>query len=342
MIMMTVSCNEPETVVTNVVYPDGSVRREIEMRSIQEKKEDRFRSSDIQVPFDSTWTITDSYEVDGDGDTTWIRIAIKLFKNVAGINSGYKTDSGANKAVTREVTFRKRFKWFNNFYRYSEKIEPTIDQGYPVSDFLNSEELFYYYAPESLKYEKNNGPDSLKYRALSDTIDKKIDRWSTTCLADIWIDEFSNLVEGKDSGAEAVDTLKAHKSELFDMVQFEDEQIDSLWENGIILNRLIGIDNSKRFSADADSAIEKAVEHLFIDFSEYSVRIAMPGTVMGTNGYIDSSKALIWPVKSDFFLTEPYEMWAESKIPNRWAWIVSGLFLAFVTTGLIIRVKKRG
>ena len=67
----------------------------------------------------------------------------------------------------------------------------------------------------------------------------------------------------------------------------------------------------------------------------------MPGKLIGTNGFIDSSHVLLWPVKSDYFMTEPYEMWAESKIPNRWAWIVSGLFLAFVLTGVIMRVIKR-
>ena len=68
----------------------------------------------------------------------------------------------------------------------------------------------------------------------------------------------------------------------------------------------------------------------------------MPGKLTGTNGFIDSSKVLLWPVKSDYFLTEPYEMWAESKIPNTWAWIVSGLFLLFVLTGVIIRIIKKG
>jgi len=33
--MMVVSCNEPETVVTDYVHPDGSVTRKIEMKSIE-------------------------------------------------------------------------------------------------------------------------------------------------------------------------------------------------------------------------------------------------------------------------------------------------------------------
>jgi hypothetical protein len=67
----------------------------------------------------------------------------------------------------------------------------------------------------------------------------------------------------------------------------------------------------------------------------------MPGKIIGTNGFIDSSSVLLWPVKSDYFLTQTYEMYAESKIPNIWAWVVSGLFLVFVLAGVIVGNKKR-
>ena len=43
-LIMIASCNEPETVVTNYVHPDGSVTRKIEMRN----KENRFKLSDFK------------------------------------------------------------------------------------------------------------------------------------------------------------------------------------------------------------------------------------------------------------------------------------------------------
>jgi hypothetical protein len=92
-----VSCNEPETVVTNIVHPDGSVTRKIEMKSTENKVENRFKLSDIQVPFDSTWTIKDSCEISEKGDTAWIRRAEKLFKNIDEINKEYLANKGANK-----------------------------------------------------------------------------------------------------------------------------------------------------------------------------------------------------------------------------------------------------
>jgi hypothetical protein len=67
----------------------------------------------------------------------------------------------------------------------------------------------------------------------------------------------------------------------------------------------------------------------------------MPGKLIGTNGFVDSTGIMLWPVKSDFFVTEPYEMWAESKTPNNWAWIVTGVFLMFVLTGILFKTLRK-
>ena len=34
-------------------------------------------------------------------------------------------------------------------------------------------------------------------------------------------------------------------------------------------------------------------------------------------------------------------MWAESKETNKWAWIVTGIFLLFVFAGIIFRTIKK-
>jgi len=115
-----------------------------------------------------------------------------------------------------------------------------------------------------------------------------------------------------------------------------------LWKNGIVLKEFVGEANALKFKSEADSALSLTTNKLLAEFHDYSVRIVMPGKLIGTNGFIDSSQVLLWPVKSDYFMTEPYEMWAESKVTNMWAWIASGLFLIFVLTGVIVRIIKKG
>jgi hypothetical protein len=335
-LMMAVSCDEPETVVTNYVHPDGSVTRIIEIRNVKND----FRT--LQVPFDSTWTVKDSLEIGAKGDTVWIKRAEKLFKNVEEINLVYKLDTGVNRIALRHAGFSKKFKWFNTEFRFSETIDKQLAFGYPVRQFLNDEELKYFYSPESLKSEKENGPDSLRYRMMRDSVNHKTDRWAYKNIISEWIGEFTKLAELKDGKGISGGSLKAHEEDMVKVVEKYDKTFDSLWAKGEILKEFIGETDALKYKTEADSALSYAEKHFLIDFKKYSLRIVMPGKLTGTNGFIDSSKVLLWPVNSDYFMTEPYEMWAESKVPNMWAWIVSGMFLLFVSTGVIIRIIKKG
>jgi hypothetical protein len=335
--MLIASCDEPVTVVTDYVHTDGSVTRKIEMRNLENK----FNNSSIQVPFDSTWTVKDSIEIDQKGDTTWVKRAMKEFKSIDEINLAYKTDSGANKNISRQAGFNKKFKWFNTEFRFYERIDKKLSFGYPVKEFMNAEELQFFYSPEDLKHEKQAGPDSLKFKALIDSVKQKTDKWTYKNLISEWIGSFSDLTSGRTGKDMSFESLKAREGEFTEIIKLNEDKLDSLWSNGYLLKKFIGEDNALKFKTEADSALNMTTDKFIVSFKEYSIRIVMPGKLIGTNGFIDSSHVLLWPVKSDFFLTEPYEMWAESKLTNTWAWIVSGLFLVFVLTGVIIRVIKK-
>ena len=336
-LVMIASCDEPETVVTNIVHPDGSVTRRIEMKNMENK----FTISKIQVPFDSTWTVRDSLEFNEKGDTTWVKRAEKLFKNTAEINRDYLADSGANKAVMRKADFRKKFKWFNTEYRFVEIVDKTMLYGYPVSEFLNSEELQWFYSPENINDGKRDGPDSLKYKALSDTVNKKVDDWTIRSIVSEWIGTFAVLTKNKAGDDMSESALKARENEFVAIMMRNEKEFDSLWTSGQLLKEFIGESNALKYKTEADTSVQIVTERCFVSFSNYIQKTGMPGKLIGTNGFIDSSGLILWPVKSDYFQTEPYEMWAESKIPNNLAWIGTGVFLLFVMAGVIFRVIKK-
>jgi len=337
-LIMMFSCDEPETVVTNIVHPDGTVTRKIEMKNVKNK----FDLSVLQVPFDSTWVVRDSLEFTEKGDTIWVKRAEKLFRNTDEINMCYQADRGHNKDASRRTEFVKKFKWFNTEYRFAEIIKNTMTDGYPVTDFLNKEELQWFYSPKFVTEKEKSGPDSLKFRALSDTVDKKIEKWTIKCLALQWIREFSKLTEGIAGKEMTMDSLKARENKLVTIIESNVEHFDSLWSSGILFKDFAGETDALKYGPEADSAMNHAMNKISVNFYDYTVRIAMPGKLTGTNGLIDSARISLWPVKSDYFLTQPYEMWAESKTFNLWAWIVSGIFLAFVLAGILFRLIKRG
>jgi hypothetical protein len=328
-LLLAFACDEPETTVTNIIYPDGSITRRIEMKN----KKNNFKVSAVQVPFDSTWITSDSIAIGEKKDTTWFKTAEKKFKSIDEINRDYLADKGCNRKAHREAAFSKKFKWFNTIFRFSEKYDKILLYGYPAEKFLTKEEIGFSLLPESVKSEKLNGADSTKFKLLQEGIDKKGEKWIVSSLASEWIEEFLIRMKGKDEKGLSREILTGK----IDMVTSKD-----LYTNdSAAFIALVGEDNFKKYKTEIDTAEAILNRRFDLSFREYSEKVLMPGKVIGTNGFLDTKGTLLWPVKDDFFFTSPYEMWAESKVTNIWAWVVSGLFLLFVIAGLIFRLKKR-
>lgn len=337
LLFAAVACEEPETLVTNIINADGSILRRIEMRNVK----NNFNADNIQVPFDSTWNISDTIEVNEKGDTTWIKTAEKLFSDPEEINTLYSVDQGPDKKAIRQISVSRRFRWFYTSYRFSEEIKKELQYGFPVKDYLNEEELQFFYYPESLSEERLNGPDSLKYKAMSDTIDQKSERWLFHSLVSEWIGRFGQLTRNK--GEEIVGgELRSREKEILELYDQNAQNFDSLVESGVLLKKVIGVENAAKYKTESDSAFKMVSDGFWLNFSGYSVQVKMPGKLTGTNGFPDNNKMLLWPVRSELFLTQDYLMFAESKVQNVWAWIVTGIFIFFVFTGLIFRNIKKG
>jgi hypothetical protein len=340
-LFLLISCNE--TVVTNIVHPDGSVTRRIEIKDMDGKN---FDPENYRVPFDSTWTITDTFEVGEKSDTTWIRRAEKLFKNVEEINDGYKNDIGTNRNYAREARFSKKFKWFNTIYTFSEYIGSCYSYGYPVEQYLTKKELEYFYLPDNILQERLEGPDSLVIRQIVDSVDIKTDKWLLMCNISEWREEFAKLAEKNIQWDANKEQLQNKDSMILNYIEVsmkdttESDMDTTLTKT---FKEVFGDGLYQIFRIEFDSSL-KIIEERFATasaFDGYSVRTLMPGKLVSTNGFIDKDGEILWPVDMEYFLAQPYDMWAQSKNSNKWAWVVSGVFLGFVALGLIIRLFRK-
>ncbi len=331
-------CNDPVTMVTNIVNRDGSILRRINIRSTSNK----FEPKDLQVPIDGSWTVRDSVEVSAKGDTTWLRTAEKLFGSAEMINREYERDSSANNNLQRIAGFSKRFRWFNTFYRFSETIGSSIKNGVPLSEYLNDDELKWFYTPGDISAEKMNGPDSLMARGLNDTVTSKVGKWENENIVRSWVFTFNSLTGEYPDDLIPDDTLSRRTGFRTRLLTENEEVFDSLWDSGVILQKYLGKEDVSEYLALADSAEELMIDRLLLTFKDYEMRIIMPGSLTGTNGFVDSSDCIRWDIKSDYFLAEDFVMWGESRDINWWAWVLTLLFLLFVSTGFIYRKKRKG
>lgn len=338
--LMLLSCEEYETVVINTVHQDGSITRQVIMRN-NDKNE--FNPSKYKVPVDSTWNTAITIEISDENDTTWIMTADKLFMNTDELNKEYLAHNGTNKQLKRSTEFRKQYRWFTTVFRFSEKVEKTMDVNCPVSDFLNPEELNFFYLPISVQKALENGADSVKTKEMINKIEDQTGKWYFTCLTRKGLLTLYDLLSVKPGISVTKEGIMSKETTIVDLA-VEDTNEDTL------LMIAFGEDFYYANKIEMDSTLS-LIDSLFsnsFNTESYDVRINMPGSLISTNGYLDVDKntdiekGLLWTVTGEYFLSEDYEMWAESKINNYYAWVISALFGLFVLTGFFIYFRKRG
>ena len=77
---------------------------------------------------------------------------------------------------------------------------------------------------------------------------------------------------------------------------------------------------------------------VFMD--EYSQTVEMPGLITETNSISVTGNKVSWKVNGDKFIFKDYEMRVESRVVNKWAFVVSGLLLLLVLILFIVKVRK--
>ena len=122
-----------------------------------------------------------------------------------------------------------------------------------------------------------------------------------------------------------------------------EEAIDDGEENSedMIFITVLGEDFYNAFETEIDSAtsVLDEMDTPFWTAMNYDMEIRMPGRIIDSNGYAvtdqesENGGGILWTVKGDYFLTETYEMWAESKINNYFFWSITGFFIIFVFFG---------
>lgn len=318
LLMAFISCVGPETTVTNIVGRNGSVLRKAELKYTQNK----LNIADFTVPVDSSWNLRDTMVITVKGDTTWFLFAEKLFGSADAINEAYLADTGRNSTVPRSATFKRKFKWFSTSWYFAEQCDRSLLHGYPVTEYLTSEEIWFMNLPAKVSDEMVTGPDSLEYRSLTDSAELHTEQWMMRSLVSEFIEDAGALCEasGKDSLNTAI--LRSYENEIYNLIGKEAD-LDGV--ASVVLGKSI----YDKFRPELDSAasiFQTKFDKSWL-FEDYTMQIVMPAELKATNGYVMSDGTLAWPVTGNHFLTEDYVMFAESRDINYWAVLITILFL---------------
>ena len=330
LLLIVVSCEDPETTVTNYVRRDGSVLRKAELKY----NKDELDLNDFGVPVDSTWKLHDSISISSEGDTLWFLLAGKLFVSVDDINKAYLADSGENSIVPRIASFHTSFKWFTTTLRFNEKCERSLSHGYPAGKYLTPAEMQFMDLPSVIREEMLAGPDSLKYRELNDSLDTHTEMWLVRSLISEWIEDAGALCTASGKDTLITQVLRSHETEFDGLIKLESDFDKTC--SGILGDSLF-----KKYKPALDSAMKISEEKFNRSFSfkSYTMKTVLPLKAISSNGYTMPGGEIAWPVKGEFFLTEDYIMWAETRDINYRAIFLTAL--ALIVIPLEIRNHSR-
>lgn len=318
LLLASISCVGPETTVTNIVGKNGSVLRKAELKHTRNK----LNIADFTVPVDSSWNLNDSMVITLKGDTTWFLFAEKLFGSADAINEAYLADTGRNSTVSRSAIFKRKFKWFTTSWYFAERCDRSLLHGYPVTEYLTSEEIWFMNLPGKISDEMVTGPDSLKYRNLVDSVELHTEQWMMRSLVSEFIEDAGDLCEASGKDSLNTEILRSHENEIYSLVG-KDADLDG------VASSVLGKSIYEKFKPELDSAaavFQKKFDKSWL-FEHYTMQIVMPAVLKSTNGYKMSDGTLAWPVTGNHFLTEDYVMYAESADTNFWAVLITILFL---------------
>jgi hypothetical protein len=102
------------------VMTDGRILRTVIVKG---DSANIFKGS-FPVPYDTTWTISTRLEPRNEKDIkegkVYVYIARKEFKDFGELNREFFNDSALSAHIAIKVSFEKEFRWFYNWYCYTE------------------------------------------------------------------------------------------------------------------------------------------------------------------------------------------------------------------------------
>ena len=327
---MLSSCVDIE--VSTILNTDGSLERLIEVRSDSELKD----YSDLPFPVDSTWKV--DYKLDTlNSDKHHVYSFKKEFNNADELNEEYqKVPNGLSK-FERAIHVEKKFRWFYTYLSYNETYKKMAKGNHkPFEMYLSDIEKKFRKIKDADTLAQVLHLDSIAANDFKKGLDEKYNKW----LMDNLFDEGILVVEKDMKKCHVenikIEDLKAKRDTIFKLIDSLDTK-DGFNKFYQSLNKLF---NTKEFDKIINAKntglvdFEKEINYV-TNLPGFKYKLQMPGLLIDANAESIKGNKLDWefvPFDSYFVGTSQF---AESRIINVWAFVVSGVFLVLVV-GLIL------
>jgi hypothetical protein len=356
-------CGNDNKYMFTRINKDGSIYREfVQSGDSSFLMGDTAKSNPFPIRLDSSWKVTFSYTKKGEPEnyiSGWpvknynLKLdtshflsvkASKTFQNIEELSGKFSFNKIPwCSSLKQEFTLHKKFRWFYTYYDYTEtfkKLNPNPKTK--ISDFLSDSEIMHYFGEDNSYTKGCNGVEALSYLKV---LEEKTEKWQFKCIYDAY---FQVMCDNYDLLPEPKVTLKRFQSVQDSIFYDHLKDIDILKEKSDsflfgTFDKYFATKNFSKIFMNNDSlkkVFEKSAEKTLVDYSgRLSYNLSMPGKILDTNASISHGDTLTWNVNSERFLFMDYSIYAKSRNPNYWAFVISGIIVFLGLLGLIIKRK---
>lgn len=306
----------------------------------------------LPLPTDSTWTVRwekqDTLRREG-----FIWIASKKYPSLTALSKDTVVPAQQGK-IRISIEADRSFRWFYTYIHYRETYHrfALIDRVPPTA-VMTPEEIKRFSAGEE-----------------NDTLKRKVEEWKHRNIADLFICTLDTLNEAMGASAISSGMLRSHREDLLVKLSARKEINESLSEYlpSVTMKDLFqdstfaltahGLEAMRRLfvkSLGTESARElpvgeawtKTMTTFFQTSTEeagggFESIVTLPGLFLDTNAGKLNGNTATWTFSRDQLELMDYAMYAESRVVNTWAFIVTGVIAVGFSLLLLLPHFRRG
>ena len=338
------SCTTYYQVKTRI-HPDGSAHREVYAFA-----DSAFMAGDpMKNPFmfslDSGWVVTrfDSVRTHNYfGEEGKINVcagreepSVSMFAEQV-----HPKDPMYRPLVTPQETLTKHFRWFYTYYTYTGIYPELADKGpVPLKNYLNESEQKLWFQGDDTAYCGMNG---LEMKELLDRLEKKFYDWYNRSLYELSFEVIRPFIAEIDRG-KYMSRLDEVKDSLYLGYQPKDDDPDP--DPELICQLLDTHYHTDCFSLlykekqqEVDKRFDEETRPIELFGAVIQYELKMPGQMISANTTFRDREHLVWKVDAYRLLAGEYSLTAQSRVPNVWAFILTGVLILL---GIGFWIKKR-
>lgn len=322
------SCREIS--INTVVNKDGSFTRTV---TITGDSSDVFKP-DLPYPVDSTWK--KEFKEDTTGNKDHILTYVKTFENSDLLNQEFSEDKSWRGKINRKIVVERKFGFFYSYLVYKETIgaaNPFHKLDY--RDYISKGDMLWL---TGKKLALNSG-DSSKIEQAENAAGVYLQEAMTERI----VATLKKGVEQLDSPAVHPDLIEEYRDSI--ALKVYDWHYNSTLDFVDYLAELTGNNDIYKLR-ESDSTLFKNLDNdmefvmSILMMEDYKVSVELPGMITGTNSLSTRGNRAQWNVNALSILFEDFNMIAESRVINKWMFVIAGAILLMLVVFMVFQSRK--